>query len=100
MITRLAIGLAIASVSVPAGAASAAAPVAPRHATSGKSMVVAGGASRYYLSRDSKRSLDDVRLIAPRGRAHRAAASAKALPLSVPPISAGSYRLLACTGTR
>ena len=100
MITRLAIGLAIASISIPASAASAAAPVAPRHAAPGKSIVVSAGGSRYYLSRDSKRSLDDVRLIAPRAHARRSATAAKAVQLAVPPISAGSYRLLACTGTR
>jgi hypothetical protein len=87
MVARLAIALVVASI--PAATAAAATPVAPRHVSAGQSFAVARGATGYYLSRDTKRSVDDVRLI---GRP-------KANKLFVPSIAAGSYRLLACSGT-
>ena len=85
---------------IPADPARAALPDAPRSAAPGKSFAVPtvsrGRPIHYYLSRDSKRSLEDVRLIGPTPSGVPAAKTAR---VSVPPVAAGAYRLLSCSGS-
>lgn len=74
---------------IPANPARAALPDVPRSTAPGKSFAVpARSRAKYYLSRDTKRSVDDVRLIGP--------ANAK---VSVPSVAPGAYRLLSCAGS-
>src|SRR4051812_27314352 len=64
---------------------------APSHVNPGESFKVPTAKNAkvsYVLSRDTRRSDDDVRLAGPR----------KAR-IFVPPVPAGTYRLLACTGS-
>ena len=74
---------------IPAAPSRAALTNPPGHAVQGQGFAVPaikhGGPVRYYLSRDTRRGDDDVRLIGPRkGR------------VTVPATRAGTYRLLAC----
>src|SRR4051794_36920068 len=64
----------------------------PPHLTSGQSFKVPAvkhGKVSYFLSRDAKRSDEDVRLIGPRKSR-----------VVVPATPTGTYRLLSCTGPR
>jgi tetratricopeptide (TPR) repeat protein len=84
--TRVAIALATILVAAVATTSALARP--PAHAAQGQSFSVTGkpGKARYYLSRDSRLSAEDVRLIGPRKS-----------KVTVPAMPAGDYRLLACT---
>jgi tetratricopeptide (TPR) repeat protein len=77
--------LAIALVTGLAASSALARP--PAHAAQGQSFKVKAG-KKYYLSRDARLSIEDIRLIGPRGS-----------KVTVPPMPAGSYRLLTCSGS-
>src|SRR3954467_1824970 len=84
---RVAIALAT-SLAVAAPASSA----PPAHTAAGQSFKVQApkrGKVSYYLSRDTRHSLEDIRLIGPRG--------SKVVVPAAPP---GSYRLLTCVANR
>jgi tetratricopeptide (TPR) repeat protein len=89
---RVALALVSVLVAVAADGADAAPPKPPSHAAAGQSFKVpAAGRKKvsYYLSRDTRRSIDDVRLIGPRKS-----------QVVVPAAPTGTYHLLACTGAR
>ena len=96
MLTRLALVTASAVTAVfaaghiPANPVRAALPDVPRHTSPGKSFAVPAvrGPVSYYLSRDTTRSANDVRLIILSGDA-----------VAVPRGAVGSYHLLACSGS-
>jgi tetratricopeptide (TPR) repeat protein len=91
MPTRVAIALATVLVAAPLATAHASGLRAPSKAVQGQSFKVPAskrGKAAYYLSRDTRRSIEDVRLIGP--------SKSKVI---VPAAPAGNYRLLACSGT-
>src|SRR5258705_5964610 len=101
MVTRL-VPVTLAALALGlVGSAQAAPPKAPRTASPGKSFAVPaptrGKPVRYFLSHDTKRSLDDVQLIGP--AAARGAHATKTATVSLPSVPAGAYRLLTCAGS-
>jgi tetratricopeptide (TPR) repeat protein len=88
---RIRVAIALATVLVTGAAVSPAIARPPAHAAQGQSFKVPATRSAktsYFLSRDTRRSIEDVRLVGP-----------KKSKVTVPPMPAGNYRLLTCAGS-
>jgi tetratricopeptide (TPR) repeat protein len=86
---RIRVAIALATVLAFAGTANAA---PPAHTAQGQSFKVSApkrGKASYFLSRDGRLSVEDIRLIGPQRS-----------KVVVPAAPVGSYRLLTCVGTR